>query len=65
MNRVFPDGPVVAAPHGLAINGDDLSFRHPEDLLYSAHETPLKFLRIDQTKHIPKGVMGGYALLHR
>ena len=62
MNRLFPDGAVVAAPHRLAINRDHLASRHPEHPFNPVHEIPLERFGIDHPKHVTKCVMGGDAV---
>jgi hypothetical protein len=50
MDGVFADASLVAAPHGLAVNRNDLTFTHPKDPFHPAHERRLKGFSIQRRK---------------
>src|SRR3954453_22191635 len=58
MDGILTAGSMVTPAGAFAINGNDLYLRHPEYAFDPAHKAGRKHLRLDQTEHSPKGIVG-------
>jgi hypothetical protein len=59
VDRLLPGHSVVGATHGLAVEGDDLSWEHTGNRLHPTLKARLEVPGIESGKDPIEGVMGG------